>query len=100
MVCFGASPNFTYDSARANFAVTGNTTITANLGIGIAPGAQRLLIKRPVGSTTLGEVFSGDGVHWYQFNSNSSAGAFNSLVQANDHYLIFSDGSVGTGNLT
>jgi hypothetical protein len=83
-------------SANLTFNLTSNNV---TLGSGPPISGDKLAVVRTGGSASSGEVLASDGTHWTQFNSNSSAGAFNPIVQANDHAIIFTDTGVGTGNI-
>jgi hypothetical protein len=71
-----------------------------NVGIGTSNPTSKLAIQRASGPDTSGEIYNSDGTYWTRFNSNTTAGAYNSLVQAGDHSIIYSNGTMDTGGLT
>lgn len=75
--------------------------ITANghVGIGNTAPFGRLTVQKAAGQSVGGELYLTDSVYWTQFNSRSSAGAYNPLVQAGDHSIIYTDGAANTGAL-
>lgn len=71
-----------------------------NVGIGnITPG-NRLSTQRDPGASSTADFRMSDGGQWMFHNTNQSAGAWNPMVQAGDHAIIYSDGSQNTGSLT
>lgn len=94
---FGNYQNFpltfiTNTTERMRIAANGNvaigTTDTTN---------AELTIQAVAGATTAGEIYSGDGTQWTRLGSNWGSGSYNGLVAANDHGIIFSNGSQNTG---
>lgn len=76
-------------AADGNIAIGTTTTTTA-----------RLTIQGISGANTLGEIYSNDGTQWTRLGSNFSVGAYNNIVSAGDHAIIFSNGTSGTGAFT
>lgn len=54
---------------------------------------------RAAGAASTFALYGGDGTQWAALNPNSTAGAWNSLVQANDISLLYSRGTIDTGAL-
>ncbi|NDC24732.1 MAG: thioredoxin domain-containing protein, partial [Proteobacteria bacterium] len=90
------------------FSISDETTLlerfvilnNGNIGIGTSSPSSKLAIQRASGSDVFGEIYNSDGTYWTRFNSNSTAGSYNSLVQAGDHSIIYSNGTIDTGGLT
>lgn len=59
-----------------------------------------LTIQRISGASSTADIISGDGTQWTQYNTNSSGGSWNPMVQNNDHTIIYSNGSQNTGGFT
>jgi hypothetical protein len=70
-----------------------------NIGFSNSSPRTRLHITRSSGAASAGEIYLDEGLYWSMLNSRSTVGAWNSLVQTNDHTLIYSDGSADTGAL-
>jgi hypothetical protein len=70
-----------------------------NIGFGNSSPRSKLHITRSSGASAAGEIYLDEGLYWSMLNSRSTVGAWNPLVQTNDHTLIYSDGSADTGAL-
>jgi hypothetical protein len=72
-----------------------------NVAVGTTgTGSAKFQVFRGPGPQPSGEVYGSDGVQWWSLNSNSGAGHYSPLVSANDHALIYSNGTVDTGGFT
>jgi len=92
-----ASPTFTGTITLPS----GAWASTGEVGIGTAATSSGFLsIERSAGAAANGEIYTTDGTQWARFNTNTSALAYNGLVAAGDHTIIFSAGTVDTGGLT
>ncbi len=77
--------------------VTGNAKVSGNVGIGTTgPGAK--LQVHTAASTIDGLVLSATDSRFIRFAPSPGAGSWNSMVQAGDQAIIFSNGTTGTGN--
>jgi hypothetical protein len=66
-----------------------NITQAGNVGIGTTNPTCKLHIIRTGGQNSDGEVSYSDGTQWTRLNSNTTTNAYNSLVQAGDHSIIW-----------
>jgi hypothetical protein len=68
-----------------------------NVGIGTTLPSNKLSILTP---TSNDGIFLTDGTRWMRnLPGTTGNGSYNNIVSANDNALIFSGGSLGTGNL-
>ncbi len=75
--------------------------INGNVAIGTtATATARLSIVGTSGANTIGEIYASDGTQWSRFASNLSGSAYNGIVGAGDHGIIYSNGTSGTGAFT
>ncbi len=71
-----------------------------NVAIGTTVSTQaRLNIQGITGANTIGELYMTDGTQWTRMATNLAAGAYNGIVGANDHAIIYSNGTQLTGGL-
>jgi hypothetical protein len=77
-------------------------TTDGNIAIGSSTGVNaRLTIQAPsVSTSTNRTVYLTNGTQWLAHLPYSSAGAYNPIVQAGDHGIIWTNGTIDTGNLT
>lgn len=69
-----------------------------NLAVGTTTTTQaKVNIQGVAGANTVGELYMTDGTQWTRMATNLVAGAYNNIVSANDHAIIFSNGTTGTG---
>ena len=73
-------------------------TPSDRVGIGISATARKLSVSQSLGPSVVGVLFLQDGTQFEEFHVNITAGSYNPLVLANDHAIIFSNGTVGTGS--
>lgn len=74
---------------------------TGSVAIGTTSTTNaRLSVIGVSGANTLGEIYFGDNTQWTRIGSNFSASAYNNIVGAGDHAIIFSNGTTGTGAFT
>jgi hypothetical protein len=80
----------------------GSNFLVTNGNVGIGSGAflgYKFSVTRAAGAAATGEMLTSDGTQWIMTNSNAAASAYNPLVQASDHSLIYSNGVADTGGL-
>lgn len=73
--------------------------LQSNVLVGTTTTNAKFNVAKPAGASTWPEIWSGDGTQHTQINSNAAAGAYNPMVQAGDHSIIFSNGTIDTGSL-
>ena len=93
-----------YDAENTAYYVDPASTglsavIAGNVAIGLTSTTSRLQVRRISGVTSVPELRVDEGTQWYQINSNTAGGSYNTLVQAGDHSIIYSDGTTDTGAL-
>jgi predicted heme/steroid binding protein len=76
-----------------------SAVIAGNVAIGLTSTTSRLQVRRISGVTSVPELRVDEGTQWYQINSNTAVGSYNTLVQAGDHSIIYSNGTTDTGAL-
>ena len=84
---------------RVSLLANGSSYINGIFAVGCTSPVSQFTVQRPSGGQSTADVIVGDGTHLFHFNSNTQAGNWNPIVQANDHLIMFTDGSSGTGNL-
>jgi len=68
-----------------------------NVGIGTSSPSNKLSV---ITSTSNDGIYVSDGTRWtLHLPGTTGSGSYNNIVAANDNALIFSGGSIGTGNL-
>ncbi len=86
------------------FATKGSEAvrITSNnyVGIGTSSPGARLSVVRDGGASSTAVANFSDGTQWFMMNPHTTAGSYNSLVQAGDHSIVYSSGSQNNGALT
>jgi hypothetical protein len=70
---------------------------SGNVGIGGAPLGNRLFVQRAAGADFVGEVYLTEGTSWMIQNTRNSAGSYNSLFQADDSCIVYSNGTQNNG---
>lgn len=60
-------------------------------------GTARLSVTGVSGANTIGELYMSDGTQWTRMGSNFQGFAYNGLITAGDHALIYSNGTPLTG---
>jgi collagen type VII alpha len=74
---------------------------SGNVGIGTTnPGVKFVVQDDKTGADANFNTLLGSGNYTFGFNPRSTAGAWSSLAQTNDHTIIYSNGAVNTGALT
>jgi hypothetical protein len=86
----GSTAAMTFGRTTSEFM---RITSAGNVGIGTIDPSAKLDIQKPAGADANGEIKCANGQQWTRLNSNSAAGAYNSLVQSGDHSIIWGDSS-------
>lgn len=83
----------------AIYADTDSSYFGGNVGIGGVPNTSNKLLIIKSGQDANAAISVKEGNNSFNINPNSSSGANNGLVQAGDKTIIYSDGTIDTGNL-
>ena len=98
----GAGNDSAFGKVQIGTQATTRITIDYNGDVGIgttSPSNTRLWVDDDAGATSTPIVRMDNSGHAFYFLANASAGAYTSLMSANDQAIIFTKGSAGTGNL-
>ena len=73
---------------------------TGNVGIGTTvTTAATFTVQTIAGATASGSAYFSNGTYWLRHIPQTSTGSYNPMVSTNDQTLIYSAGTVDTGNL-
>jgi len=72
-------------------------TNAGNINMGTSTSLGYLTLQRGGGASTAPDINTSDGTQYTYISSNWGSGSYNPYVQANDHGIIFHNGSTETG---